>query len=62
MVRSGFATPLEQCLELEERTYNSIQLAQKLALERSVKLSPDRLRHLLQKRAFGGNARGTAIK
>lgn len=42
---------LEQCLEQEERTYNSIQLAQKLALERSVKLSPDRLRHLLQKRA-----------
>jgi len=42
---------LEQCLEQEERTYNSIQLAQKLALERCVKLSPDRLRHLLQKRA-----------
>lgn len=42
---------LEQCLEQEERTYNSLQLAQKLASERAVKLSPDRLRHLLQKRA-----------
>jgi len=53
---------LEHCLEQEERTYNSVQLAQKLASERAVKLSPDRLRHLLQKRAFGGNARDTAIK
>ena len=42
---------LEQCLELDGRTYNSIQLAQKLSQERQVKLSPDRLRHLLQKRA-----------
>ena len=49
-------------LELEERTYNSLQLAQKLASERCVKLSPDRLRHLLQKRALGGNARGTVIE
>lgn len=40
---------LEQCLEQEERTYNSLQLAQKLASERAVKLSPERLRHLLQK-------------
>ena len=53
---------LEQCLFLEERTYNSLQLAHKLSQERQVKLSPDRLRHLLQKRALGGNARGTAIK
>ena len=42
---------LEQCLELKERTYNSLQLAHKLCQERQVKLSPDRLRHLLQKRA-----------
>jgi len=42
---------LEQCLELDGRTYNSIQLAQKLSQERQVKLSPDRLRHFLQKRA-----------
>lgn len=53
---------LEQCLELEERTYNSLQLAHKLCQERQVKLSPDRLRHLLQKRALGGNARGTVIE
>ena len=42
---------LEKCLEQEERTYNSFQLALKLSQERNVKLSPDRLRHLLQKRA-----------
>lgn len=53
---------LEQCLELEERTYNSLQLAHKLCQERQVKLSPDRLRHLLQKRALNGNAHGTVIE
>ena len=53
---------LEQCLELEGRTYNSLQLAQKLLQERQVKLSPDRLRHLLQKRGLSGNVRGTAIE
>ena len=42
---------LEKCLEQEERTYNSFQLALKLSQERNVKLSPDRLRHVLQKRA-----------
>ena len=42
---------LEQCLEKEGRTYNSLQLAHKLSQERQVKLSPERLRHLLQKRA-----------
>ena len=53
---------LEHCLEQDERTYNSMQLAQKLEQERSVLLSPDRLRHLLQKRALDGNARATAIE
>ena len=53
---------LEQCLELEGRTYNSLQLVEKLSQERQVKLSPDRLRHLLQKRAIEGNARATAIE
>lgn len=47
---------MEQCIESEERTYNSHQLAQQLAEKRAVNLSPRRLRHLLQKRAFGGNA------
>ncbi len=42
---------LEQCLKLDGRTYNSHQLALKLSQERKVKLSPDRLRHVLQKRA-----------
>ncbi len=42
---------LEKCLELEGRTYNSRQLALKLFQERNVELSPDRLRHVLQKRA-----------
>jgi len=51
---------LEHCLEHSERTYNSMQLAQKLEQERSVQLSPERLRHLLQKRAGGGNAHDTA--
>ena len=53
---------LEQCLEKEGRTYNSLQLAHKLSQERQVKLSPDRLRHLLQKRALNGNAHGTVIE
>lgn len=53
---------LEKCIEQEERTYNSFQLAEKLAVERSVKLSPDRLRHVLQKRGFDGNVRGTVIE
>ena len=53
---------LERCLKVEERTYNSLQLAHKLSQERQVKLSPDRLRHLLQKRALNGNAHGTVIE
>lgn len=53
---------LEQCLEQEPRTYNSQQLAQKLAQERQVKLSSERLRHLLQKRASAGNAPVTVIE
>ena len=53
---------LEQCLEKEGRTYNSLQLAHKLSQERQVKLSPDRLRQKLQKRASSGNARGTVIE
>ena len=41
---------LEQCLNEEERTYNSTQLAAKLAAERGIKLSADRIRKLLKKR------------
>ena len=53
---------LEKCLELDGRTYNSHQLALKLSQERNVELSPDRLRHVLQKRGSGGSARGTVIE
>lgn len=50
---------VEQWLEKEERTYNSFQLAEKLATERQVKLSARRVRHLLQKRAGAGNGLAT---
>lgn len=53
---------LEQYLELEGRTYNSLQLVEKLFQERHIKLSPDRLRHVLQKRALGGNVHGKVIE
>lgn len=41
---------LEQCLNEEDRTYNSPQLAAKLAAERGVQLTPDWIRQLLKKR------------
>ncbi|MEM8506087.1 MAG: helix-turn-helix domain-containing protein [Cyanobacteria bacterium P01_D01_bin.1] len=41
---------LIECLNEEERTYNSRQLAVKLETERGVKLSADRIRRLLKKR------------
>jgi transposase len=41
---------LEECLQQEPRTYNSQQLAQKLATDRQVSLSPDRIRRVLKKR------------
>ncbi len=53
---------LESCLKKEARTYNSLQLAQKLESERQVKLSPDRLRRVLKKRGSFGNEQGRAIK
>lgn len=52
---------LEQCLQQEQRTYNSRQLAQKLASDRLVQLSPDRIRRVLKKRGGFGNAQGLAI-
>ena len=51
---------LEQCLEQQERTYNSKQLATVLEQERAVSLSADRIRRGLQKRGGDGNERGTA--
>ena len=41
---------LETCLNEEQRTYNSVQLARKLKQERAVNLSSDRLRRLLKKK------------
>lgn len=46
---------LEECLKKEPRTYNSLQLAQKLESDRSIKLSPDRLRRVLKKRGSFGS-------
>lgn len=53
---------LEECLKKEPRTYNSLQLAQKLERDRSIKLSPDRLRRVLKKRGSFGKEPGKAIK
>lgn len=47
---------LEQCLEQEQRTYNSEQLAKKLASDRQVQLSPDRIRRVFKKRGSAGSA------
>lgn len=41
---------LETCLREDPHTYNSQQLAQKLAQERNVELSADHLRQVLKKR------------
>lgn len=46
---------LEECLKQEPRTYNSSQLARKLENERSIKLSPDRLRRVIKKRGSIGS-------
>lgn len=53
---------LEQCLEKEPRTHNSVQLAQKLKQERRVNLSPDHLRRVLKKRGSFGSEREKAIE
>jgi hypothetical protein len=53
---------LEKCLKEEPRTYNSLQLTQKLERDRSIKLSPDRLRRVLKKRGSIGNEQGKATK
>lgn len=53
---------LEKCLKEESRTYNSLQLTQKLERERSIQLSPDRLRRVLKKRGSTGNEQGRVTK
>ena len=49
---------LEQCLEQDQRTYNSAQLAQKLKQDRRVNLSADRIRRVLKKRGSDGSVLG----
>jgi transposase len=45
---------VEECLEKEERTYNSRQLVEKLKQERAVEISSDRLRRILKKKSGDG--------
>ncbi|MEY4520304.1 MAG: hypothetical protein RLZZ499_2904 [Cyanobacteriota bacterium] len=53
---------IETCLNQEERTYNSIQLARKLKQERAVDLSSDRLRRILKKKDIVGKEPDRVIK
>ena len=53
---------LEECLEVDTRTYNSSQLSEKLAQQRNVQLSPDRLRRILKKKGGDGNVPAKLIK
>lgn len=53
---------LEECLKKEPRTYNSRQLTEKLERDRSIKMSPDRLRRVLKKRGSFANEPGRVIK
>jgi transposase len=53
---------LTDCLESDQRTYNSQQLAEKLLKEREVDLSGDRIRRLLKKKIIAGNERERARK
>jgi len=48
---------LEDCLRIDPRTYNSVQLAEKLCRERQVDLSPEYLRQILKKRGLFGSGR-----
>lgn len=52
---------IETCVKQDARTYNSVQLAQKLKQEREVDLSSDWLRRLLKKKGIGGNAPARVI-
>ncbi|NET51944.1 MAG: helix-turn-helix domain-containing protein [Merismopedia sp. SIO2A8] len=46
---------LEICCDLHPRTYNSKQLSEVLKKQRQVKLSPERIRKILKKRAENGS-------
>ncbi|MEH2279574.1 MAG: helix-turn-helix domain-containing protein [Nostoc sp.] len=58
----GDLANLEQCLDSEVRTYNSVQLSEKLLQLPQVQLRPDRLRRLLKKRGGDGRAHAILIK
>ncbi len=45
---------LKDCCAPEERTYNSKQVSHLLEKERSLELSPERIRKILKKRAENG--------
>lgn len=45
---------LENCIESEERTYNSRQLSEKLLQERAIALSAERIRKILKKKTGAG--------
>ena len=53
---------IETCIKEEERTYNSVQLAQKLQQERGINLSSDRLRRILKKKDIVGREPDRVIK
>ena len=46
---------IENCCEVEPRTYNSKQLSALLKKERQIELSPERIRKILKKRARYGS-------
>lgn len=53
---------LEDCLEQEERTYNSYQLKGKLKEERKIEMSADRIRRILKKTGKNGNGQKEVLK
>lgn len=52
---------IEECLDKEQRTYNSRQIAEKLQKERNVKLSADRIRKILKKKVASGKEREAVL-
>jgi hypothetical protein len=53
---------LAECLKKEPRTYNSLQLAQKLEKERSIKRASRSIKTDTKKKGLFGNERGRVTK
>jgi transposase len=53
---------LEERLDQDQRTYNSVQLSALLEQQRGAKLSADRVRRILQKRGSTGSVPSTASR